>query len=166
MGCHMTNLGTIRHYCDSMSNSSKADLGLLKAIDRTVDWLAGVQEKAAGELKILENIIEELIACDPETPIDSDDTICDSIENWGNALKESISILESKRFSAYNDPKLNGEHEESVTSEYELTIGTYQKLHDATVKLRWTIMEHDAEISPVIATFDNAKDLIAELRRA
>jgi hypothetical protein len=140
-----------------------ADLGLLRAIDKTVDWLCDLQRKAASDISITNKIISVIISCEPETEIDPDDSICEALENWEKVLKETIDILKAKLLSARHDPELQGEREENVVCEYDNTIKTFSDLHDAVVNLRWAIMEHDADLSPVTGSFTNPNDLIAHL---
>lgn len=154
----------VREYCAVASAESASSLHLLRVIDDIVDWLSGLQKKASGDIECTIRLSEAIKQCEPKKPIDSDDLICNSIEETENNIENILSVMADKRRSALQDAELTGEHEESVVGEYEQAISVYQDLFNAMADFRQAIMEHDAELSPVTGSFRDPKDLVVHLR--
>ena len=52
----------------------------------------------------------------------------------------------------------------SLVSAFNETIEVYSRMYALVEDLRCAIGEHDADISPVVGSYENVEDLIASLR--
>ena len=140
---------------------SQFTLDYLRAVDAVITLATNVRNNAeiAEELctKILTVITE---SGGFEEPIDATGQLETKSVSAEVVVRKTILALQ-----ALDGSKLPKEHAEDVSVSNEEAIGALQKLHDALVELRWAVIEHDADLEePEGKTFDNAEDLVADLR--
>jgi hypothetical protein len=153
----------VRRFCATVSEGSTANLALLKAVDRTVDWLSSCQKEAEAYVDKARRFANVVKACDRASEIDANDEISGCIVAAEKSISDFVEYLKPKRRAAIVDPQLNGGHEEAVVGEYDRTVEVYCDLHDAMIELRWAIMEHDADLSKVSEDYADVEQLIADL---
>lgn len=157
-------VSTIRGFGKTLESTTHAsNLYLLRWVDETVDSLAQVQELLCGLLEVAQGAIEWLKAGSVGRPIDPDDSLCGQLLSSEAALKHLIEVYTAKQKAAHDDTDLFGDYEDAVVCEYEKTLKLLSSLYNATVDLRWAVMEHDADLSELVGPFDDVEDLIRAL---
>jgi len=154
---------TVINACNVLGNFRDED-DLQQIVDETVDNLVHLARHLTAVHHIVQGASELLEVCSSERIIDPDDELTSTIEQVEEAIERTIAMMVRKRSSALKDDKLNGHNEMRVTEAYSHAIKAYEALHDAAVRLRWAIMEHDADLSPVSDAYENVEDLIASLK--
>ncbi len=153
---------TVINACNVLGNF-KDEGGLQRVVDETVENLTHLACYLTAVHHIVQGAAELLEVCSSTKVIDPDDRLSSIIEQVENAIEHTIEMMKGKRSSALMDDDLYGRNEKRVTEAYSRTIKAYAALHDAAVRLRWAIMEHDADLSPVSDAFENMEDLVASL---
>ncbi|HFD80452.1 MAG TPA: hypothetical protein ENK05_08710 [Gammaproteobacteria bacterium] len=166
MNCNPAVLGDrIRTYSEAVEAVTHLDI--LRAVDMTVDNLVREQRMLRGYLRLAEDALDFVHSCDADMALDDDDdTAVKLLEGAEGDIAAMHADFERRMQAALDDDRLNGDHEEAVVNEYRETLDLLERMHAMTTKLRWAIMEHDADVDEVTGEFDNAEDLIAHLRRA
>lgn len=154
----------VRRFAERVSGNSVQSLELIRAIDRTVDWLSALQDSARGEFKTAERFVRIIDDSDFPVEIDPDGTACANLGEAVTATKRLVEILDRKRQAALDDPALDDENEECIVLEYDATIEIHSQLAEALDDLCSVIQTHDAELEEVVGPFDRAEDLIASLK--
>lgn len=154
----------VRRFCEAVSDRNIQNLELLRKIDRTVDWLSGMQKSASGDIAFAYKFVELIKASDFPQEIDPDEIISGKLEEGTKIIGRLLDGFMRKKQSALNDPALTGENEQCVVYEYDGTIATFSELSEAMNELRSAIEQHDAELEEVVGPFDSADDLIASLK--
>ncbi len=157
---------TIRGFGSTLHGVMHApNLALLRSVDQTVDSLAREQEIVAGFEQIARGALQALKDCRPKRAIDLDGTLCEQLLSGETAMKARIDECQKKRQAAFDDPMLRGAHESAVVSEYDRSIALWRGLHNATVELRWAVMESDADMeAPVSEEAESLEGLISSLK--
>ncbi len=149
---------------DVRRSAETSTLELLRAVSSTVDAL-GTMQKAHGTFENLaRQATDSIIKCKPSQVIDADNIVSDLLSAAEGALQVHDAVLRKQLDSAQNDPALRGENREDVVSEFKRSIVACADLHNAIVGLRWAIMEHDANLSPVSKPYTDVEQLIKDLR--
>jgi hypothetical protein len=165
MHCETYVSDAVRLYGQGASDKGDLSLSLLKAIDGTVEWLAGMQKEADGAVAVGSDILKTLQECDSERPLDPDGKMRDLYLSGEGKLREVIDILKGKRESANRDLRLRGHHVESLVSEFDGAIQAISQLHDMCIALRWAVAEHDADLEqPIGAETSSAEELLKVLK--
>lgn len=164
--CIGTTSDVVLSFGRDVSQSSSTSIKLLNDIDRTVDYLAGVQKMAEGFCEVASQLRARLVECQGSPfVIDPAGEIATVYSSTEELTKAQINILKARMGRAYEDKQLKGEHLEAVVSSHALTIEKVGALHDALVELRWAILEHDATLEkPEQEAVDSAEGLISLLR--
>lgn len=111
-------------------------------------YIGSVQHLVEGATGVLES-------CNPKKPLDPDGALALRLEEAERFFEETVEDPESWLVK------------KPVTRSCSSIATALRRLHDATVRLRWAIMEHDADLSKASRkTFDasNIEGLIADLR--
>lgn len=130
---------------DVARSTEAASIGLLAAIDGTVDTMHGVAQVSNGFSKILSGLCEKVEA----TPVvesnyfDPDDVALDLLSNTVSALKGALSILAQKRDSIDCDCRLKDHHCEALHDAYEAAMTAVGDLVDVVEATRHAIIYHD-----------------------
>jgi hypothetical protein len=137
---------------------------LLKAIDTTVDWLCNLQRQYRDWAEVAARATESLNACRLQHQLDPDGEVADLLEKGEQSLAVLKEVLSGKRHAAEKDRTLTGENKEAVIFEYDQAISACVAVHDATVELRWALLEHDADLDqPSDKAHSDVKELIRDL---
>jgi len=139
-------------------------LDILKAVDVTVDSLAKVERYLDGVARIGSGLIETIKTTPGECPIDESDFCVSVFEKAEENLRSIYAYMTTCTAHAKADPRLNGDHEESVVEQYQMTMKAVEVLHDTFRDLRWAILEHNAsEDDNEGEAYADADALLAEL---
>jgi len=146
-----------------------ASLELLYKVDRTVDALVADARNFGAATCRLHDIAEEI----KETPVtkgvflDPDDCVTNILGKAGENLKNYLPYIILKHSAINKDDNLSTNHKESLHDAYEEWIVAASSLLEAFEQVRNSIISHDldAEVWENYPCFDNAEDLIADLRR-
>lgn len=155
----------VRALCESISETGTKNIALLNAIDQTVDWLTRIQNMARADTAYAEKAAIAIANCAREKTIDQDSALCNALNAAEHVLEEFHSLLVKKRDAGRRAPELVGDHKDAIEDEYSCALDAVAGLHNALGDLRWAIMEHDADLSPVVATFSTAEDMADYFRR-
>ena len=152
-------------YGHSASDRGNLNLSLLKVVDGTVDWLAGIQKDTAGAVDLGRSLLQKLQQCERTQPLDPDGEMRDVYLAGENKLRQVIEVLKAKRDAANRDRRILGHHFESLVSEFDAAIEAISQMHDLLVALRWAVSEHDADLEkPIGAATSSADELIKRLK--
>lgn len=155
----------VRSFCEQVSASAAQNLDLLRKIEQTVDWLVLLQDTAAAHEKFANSVAERVKACDLEVPLDPGDELTSCFEKAESTIEKLHAVLVDKRESAIADPDLRGDHEAAVVEEFTRSIAAVADLHSAVTDLRWSLLEHDADVDKERSeAFESVADLMASLR--
>ena len=139
---------------------------LREAVERTVESVGEIRKFVTAAQHVVQGAAEMLESCDPVKPLDPKDEMASSVEEAEDAIALLIEAMERKRSAAFNDPALGGQDERRVIDAYTNTIKALSGLHDAAVRLRWAVMEHDADLAPTSGRTYHASEiekLVADL---
>ncbi len=150
--------------------SETASLGLLAAIDGTVDELLGVSKVMSGLSTMLAKKATE-IEQKPTTEgeyIDEDDAAIDVMASAAAHLKTFLTQLVLRRKAIDEDGRdgrLKGHHCEALHDAYESATGEVAGLIETLEITRSAIISHDIKAEPrgTIEAFSSVEDLIASL---
>ncbi len=140
-----TAIATGDRIADVARSTEAVSIGLLAAIDSTVDAMHGVAQVSKGLSKILSGLCEKVEA----TPVvesnyfDPDDVTIDLLSNTVSVLKGALAILAKKRDAINCDCRLNDHHCESLHDAYEAAMEAVGDLIDVAEATRHAIIRHD-----------------------
>jgi len=160
--CERQSLKTMLNSLPDMAGS-EVSLKTLRDVEMTVDSLAGFQRILDHFTDAAQYIAEIFIEGSVPREIDPKGKAEERFLKAKQTLFGAIKTLEAGRRSAFRDPKLNGDHEDSVVLEYEAAIEKCRELITAFEHVRIVVREHDADAADSLGSFNNAKDLIAAL---
>lgn len=162
MYCRAENVGaTIRTYSIAVGHTS---LEILNAVTETIDALVAEQDDLRHLLITASDHIECVAQCGSDITLDETGKSAFFLEKAENIIADVCQEYEQRIVSAQKDKALKGDHEDGVVTEYRNTIGLLEELHSVTADLRWAIMQHDAEQSPVTGSFTEPEALVAHLK--
>ena len=147
--------------------SETASLGLLAAIDGSVDELLGVSKVMSGLSTMLAKEateIEQKPTIEDEY-IDEDDAAIDVMASAAAHLKTLLTQLVLRRRAIDEDDRLKGHHCEALHDAYESATGEVAGLIETLEITRSAIISHDLKAEPrgTIEAFSSVEDLIASL---
>ena len=148
-------------------SAEAATLGLLAAIDGTVDAMHGIAQVTRGFVKIIAAVCEQTAAARRTEGdyIDPDDVAIDMLAKTVATLKDILPVMIKKRASIDCDDRLKDHHCEALHAAYEDAMSATVELIDIVEATRTAIIRHDLAAEPrsseVFATVDA---LITNLR--
>ncbi len=159
----MTRLNKSRNdllgFCHEVASEGARSLDLLRSIDNTLSFL----NRLTAQLRADTGYTERIIAIVKALPVeyDPDDSILESIGKAQSATGDLYDELINRRSAAKGDGRLT--EDDGIEEAYTEAIAAAADLHNSLNALRWTIGEHDADLSPVSKPFTNAADLVKNL---
>ena len=148
-------------------STEAVSIGLLTAIDGTVDAMVGIAKIMSGYVTIFSKAADEIQAktiVEAEY-IDADDLAIDILERTADHLKDLLTTLVLKRRAIDCDCRLKEHHCEALHDAYEQAMTEVAELIEVVQATRAAIITHDLKAEPrnseVFATVDA---LIADLR--
>ncbi|MFJ0381005.1 hypothetical protein [Bordetella bronchiseptica] len=164
MNMRIFQAGLVRHIVDGAKVDSARSLDLLRAIEDTVDannvfarTFSALASNCAGATESICNI-----SIEKRKEIDADGAICTGIESAIDRLRDLVGVLQRKRAAAVADTQLR--NEDGVASSFESAISAILNARDELNELKWAVMEHDADLAPIVGPFDSVEQLISALR--
>jgi hypothetical protein len=142
-------------------------LDLLRAVDGTVDALAGVTKVVSGFVSLLSGIAAEVAASEVVEGeyLDPDDKAIDTLERAAGELKDYLTRLVRGKAAIDGDPRLSNHHCEALHDAYEAAMNAVAELVEALQTARAAIITHDLKAEPRDSeSFTTASSLIASLR--
>lgn len=117
------------------------DLGLLRAIDATLDWI----DIEAGRVRQLNGDAEKFIKTieAATSPIVSDVDLVVLFDAARDSVGEAHAVLVAKHHSAVSDPNLL--EEDGIVDAYASLIDDVAEFHNHLNALSWAIGEHNAD---------------------
>jgi len=149
-------------------STEAASIGLLAAIDGTVDALLGIAKVMAGFSAMIAGAAED-IAAQPVAAgeyIDPDDVAIDSMLRAADQLKTFLTRLVVKRATIDRDCRLKDHHCEALHDAYEEATAAVANLVEDLLATRSAVIAHDMKAEPRddAADFATVDALIGSLR--
>lgn len=148
-------------------STEAVSIGLLDAIDGTVEAMLGVSQVTTGFAKIIAALCDKVSA----TPIvesaylDPDDVALDILARTAAVLKDVLPVMVKKRAAIDCDCRLKDHHCEALHDAYEAAMSSVVDLIDVIEATRSEIVRHDLAAEPRnAAVFSTVDALIANLR--
>lgn len=149
-------------------SSEAASIGLLAAIDGTVDALVGIAKVMSGFSTMLAKAVDEIQAkqITEGDYIDESDIAIDAMERAAAQSKTFLTRLVLLRKTIDADNRLKEHHCEALHDAYESAIDEVAGLIDVLESTRSAIIAHDLKAEPrsTLATFSTVDELITDLR--
>lgn len=117
-------------------------LELLRDIDGTISALSHHAELMGNAAASFEETAKKIANCSEATAI-AEETLIPVLENLQDALKAAHLVMIRKRDAAIQDPRLN--EDDGVVEAYERFLDAMCHLNETTEKLRWFVMENNAD---------------------
>lgn len=143
---------------------------LIGTIDRTIQNLGTMRNSISTLVDNGELLIESIDqSSEAGSLIDPNGDIERQLEEAENGISgEVLAALSRKREAARDDPELQEEYEAGVVNAYDGVITLMKQLHDTTVRLRWTVIEHDADVDELAEgtpekVYESPADLVQSL---
>jgi hypothetical protein len=159
----MTRLDTEREELKNFSldivSGSARSLELLRAIDGTLSWLVRLTENFYTDAKFAVSATEDILSLPNQ--IDGDHEITGTLENAQAAVYEVYELLIRKRGFARSDKQLK--LEDGVDTAFTEAIVAAAELHNVLNELRWALLEHDADLSPISRPYSDSGELLKAL---
>ena len=163
---HVDTLQAVRDLSGSLVWAARgpARLDLLEAIENTVKWCAYQQRMVETFIELFRLLRTDLEKSPADMPLDPDDEAVESLVQAEESTRGWHAELCRRRQSAIVDPELGGDHESSVTIEYERLCSRLETLHALCRDSRWYIMNRDSRLDESSGkAYSNAEELIADL---
>ena len=142
-------------------------LGLLDAIDGTVDAMHGIAQVTRGFAKIMAALCEQAESA-PHVEgdyLDPDDVAINGLSSTASTLKDILPVMIKKRAAIDCDCRLKDHHCEALHAAYEDAMSATVELIDIVDATRAAIIRHDLAAEPRSAeAFSTVDALIADLR--
>lgn len=134
----------LRDLIEGVRAETARSLDLLRAIESTLAWLERMISNMNADAEYCEKAIAGL--ANISGVIDTDGTICISLEEAQNGVEDLYNLLTAKRQHARDDSELT--EEDGINGAYTEAIAAAADLHNIFNTLRWHIGEHDADAAP------------------
>lgn len=162
---HEENIDHVREIgIDVRRSASSATLDLLRAVDMVVEHLSKLQVAYGEQINDVRDITARVKRCKPVHVIDEKDVVCDLLSAAEEALQVHVAVLRKQLASAQADGNLRGHKKDAVVSEYRNAIAVTADLHNSILDLRWTIMEHDADLEkPIGKVYTDVDEMFKDM---
>lgn len=148
-------------------STEAASIGLIDAIDGTVDTMTGLSSVMSGFDKMLLVLIAQISTKQPkpEKYLDPEDEAIDALSQASSSLKDVLTRLVRKRSAIDRDARLKGHHSEALHDAYEEASGAVADLIETVESLRGAIISHDLAAEPRdSAAYETVAALVESLR--
>lgn len=131
-------------------STETVSLGLLRAVDGTVDALAGLSKIVGGFSDLCTTITAEANSAEVVEGeyLDADDQAIDALGRTATDLKDFLAVLVRKRAAIDADPRLCDHHCEALHDAYESAEAAVAELIEAAQVARSAIIAHDLKAEP------------------
>ncbi|MCL2345283.1 MAG: hypothetical protein FWC58_05480 [Desulfobulbus sp.] len=149
------------------TSTEAASIGLLVAIDDTVDALQGIASVMRGFSSMIAGYGESIrtLTVAAGEYIDADGVAVDAMASAADALKRMLTRLVVLRSSIDRDTRLKQHHGEALHDAYDAAISEVAELVETLLDTRAAVITHDLAAEPRDGrVFRSAEDLIADLR--
>ena len=163
MGLTTERVEAVRRFTAVVSGRSTQNLELLRAVDKTVDWLSGIRRGAEGDADLAHRFAELIKEGSSIRQIDPDRVMCGQLALATDACSRIIARLRGGLSSAQADAQLDFENRDCVVSEFDQTITVFESLKHALGDLRSVVEAHDSEFTETLGPFKDVEDLIEAL---
>ena len=138
----------VRAFSNIARDRVVSSLGILRLVDHTINFLAGLQKSVRGDTEIAYQFVEFILADDKGIFIDEDEVIVGQLKQTQLNFEKTITRFREKCNSAFEDPNLTQQNRQCIVEEYDNTIKAFSDFVDALKALTEAIIEHDKELSP------------------
>lgn len=141
MPCTGVADSAVRTACFSLQEIRQKDV-LRERISRTVEELNDLRHYIGSVQHLVEGATGLLKSCEPTKPLDPDGILTEHLEEVEQFIEEGVGEL-----GRWSDAGAETHH--AVARACSSTVTALRRLHDATVRLRWAVLEHDANLAEV-----------------
>lgn len=149
-------------------STEAASIGLISAIDVTVDAMDGIAQIVAGIAKVVSAVCDDIASAKVEEGkyLDPDDVAIDAMQRAEFQLGEFLRKLVLKRSAIDRDCSLKDHHCEALHGAYESAMTEVAELIELLADFRSAIIAHDLKAEPRVGTesYETVDALIANLR--
>lgn len=143
---------------------SRFSLYYLKVVDEVVTVTINLRNSAETSEKVIKQIIARIVGSNFSKPLDPDGELASLATSAESLVREVIAAVRELS-DAVDKSVFSTDDSEEISVVSEEAIIALQLLHDAMIDLRWTVLEHDADLEePEGQVFDNVKDLVSDLK--
>lgn len=165
---HATFAETGHRIAGIVRSTEAVSIGLLNAVDGTVDAMNGISQIMSGFHALLSGASNEIGNAEISEGeyLDADDTAIDAMERSTSLLKDFLTKLVIKRTAIDKDARLKNHHCEALHDAYESAMEATASLIEEIQTLRSSIIAHDLAAEPRgnAETYETMDALIANLR--
>lgn len=156
------SVGSLALAADGASSS----LYVLRAVEKTADWLASMEKTFSGLGKMAAQLTAEIKANDDfTTMLDPDDVSIDGFARSADFVRHTIAWLTRKRSAVYSATELNDHQRDLLDDCYGQALNTLSIFEEQITELRSSIICHDLAAEPrEVASYACVGDLIQALR--
>jgi hypothetical protein len=164
-----TALALTRGRVAHLAQSAEVSLGLLRAIDGTIDALGYMEKVLEGLTGLTFDAIKDVRSIDATEGVflDPDDTVIDILERVETESKNMLALFVSKRVAIDKDSRLQEHHYEALHDGYGRVIDLLAELAGGVTDLRQAIIGHDLNAEPrgSAEVFKTVDALLASLKQ-
>lgn len=114
---------------------------------RTVENLAALRRFIGSVRHLVIGATGVLESCEPEEPLDPEGTFKATLETAEGIIEEVAEDMGGWLGADAETGRGEASCEKPVARACSLTAAALRRLHGATVRLRWAILEHDANLT-------------------
>ncbi len=127
-----------------VTDTTARTLGMLSVIDETADGFTWLAQNLRTTTDWIEKKVQQIKSCESISPIDPNDTFCNSL-----GLSQEITDSFYRRLIRSRDKSrspTNLERSEGVVAAISAALTQVADFHNATSNLRSAIIAHDADL--------------------
>lgn len=140
-------------------------LELLRRIEKTLNVNAHLESKMCFLIDHAQMLLPSLRKETANKPLDASGEACEALLKAERSLAGFTENLSKCVVSARADNELVGDYEESVVTSFERVITVLAELHNTLSEIRWTVLEHDADLEEATGKpFSSVQELMESLK--
>lgn len=128
---------------DYLKGRTARSLLLLGIIDETLESLIMVSDDITGLNAMFSARLDSLVDVEHVIP---EEHIIPALEQSQDSMAEMHRVFSARRKAAVRDPILS--EDDGVVDAYDVAINAVCELNNTIEKLRWAILEHNADMDP------------------
>ena len=167
MGTNVRNAeysGWVLSIGESLAAFSHTNLEQLRVLEANLNRLQRTSRMGEELIQYVGDAADSIAVGKPAFVVDPDGTVSKKFEDAGDSIADIVAALTKSRDRAVPQHVRATEFQNSLVSAFNETIEVYSRMYALVEDLRCAIGEHDADISPVVGSYENVEDLIASLR--
>ena len=137
------------------------DLGLLRAIETTLDAL-DIEQERVSQLNLAAEKFIAMVKKSASSAIADDINLVTLFDSARDAVSKAHEAFAEKHDCAFNDPELDDD--DGIVEAYECLVSAIATLHNNLNTLSWLIGEHEADLDEKLqGSYGSADELFAAM---